>query len=100
MNAQSRDFMQRQQQQFEHDQAVRQDIHNQFMQSMNEQGERNRAQFNANMAAKDTVTSDYVDFALDRQTVRDTTTGLVYKESNQLPVGGPEVQVHGNGTPW
>jgi hypothetical protein len=100
MNAQSRDFMQRQQQQFEHDQSVRQDIHNQFMQSMNEQGERNRAQFTANMAAKDTVTSDYVDFALDRQTVQNMATGVVYKQPNDLPVGGNEVKVHGNGSPW
>jgi hypothetical protein len=100
MDAESRQFMQRQQQQFDHDQAVRQNIHNQFIQNMNEQGERNREQFTANMAAKDTVTSDFVDYALDRQTVQSTATGIIYKQSNALPVNDNEVKVHGNGTPW
>jgi hypothetical protein len=100
MDARSRAFMQSQQQQFEQDQAVRQDMHDQFIQSMNEQGERNRQQFENNEYAKDTTTSDFVDYALDRRTVQDTNTGEIYKQSVTEPVDGSQQQVHGNGTPW
>jgi hypothetical protein len=96
----SRQAMQAQQQQFNHDQEVRQDMHNQFMNAQQQNFDQHQAGVAANLAARDASTSDWVDYAGDRQTVRDTTTGVIYKESNQLPVGGNEVQVHGNGTPW
>jgi len=40
-----------------------------------------------------------VDYSLDRQTVMDTNTGVIYKVTNQLTPGGSLVKVHGNGTP-
>jgi hypothetical protein len=54
----------------------------------------------ANMAARDASTSDWVDFALDRQTVLNTSTGQVYKISNQYTIESPDARLHGNGTPW
>jgi len=51
------------------------------------------------MNARTTAASDMVDYSLDRQTVMDTNTGLVYKLTNQVTPGGSLVQVHGNGTP-
>jgi hypothetical protein len=89
-----------QQRQFEHDQQVRSDMHNQFMNAQQQNFEQHQAGVVANLNARTTAASDWIDYAGDRQTVRDTTTGVIYKESNQLPVGGNEVQVHGNGTPW
>ena len=100
MGARSRAFMQSQQQQFQHDQVVRQDMHDQFIQSMNEQGERNEQQFYNQQYAKDTATSDFVDYAMDRRTVQDTNTGEIYKQSVTEPVDGPQQQVHGNGAPY
>jgi hypothetical protein len=100
MSAQSRAFMQRQQQQFQHDQAVRQNMHDHFIQSMNEQGEINKQNFYDQQYAKDTATSDFVDYALDRRTVQDTDTGVIYKQPVTEPVDGPLQQVHGNGAPY
>jgi hypothetical protein len=51
------------------------------------------------MQAQSTSASDWVDYALDRQTVLNTNTGQVSKISNQVTVGGALEQVHGNGTP-
>jgi hypothetical protein len=100
MDDESKRFMVMQQKQFEQAQAVRQNIHDQFIQNMNAQGQLNLEQFKAHEFARDTATSDFVDYTLDRQTVQDAATGVIYKESNQVPVGGPVVQVHGNGSPW
>jgi hypothetical protein len=100
MNSIAQHFMQVQQQQFEHDQAVRQVMHNQFMQNMNEQGERNTENFENHEYQRDTETSDFVDYAMDRQTVMNTNTGQTYKITNQVTVGGDLQQVHGNGSPW
>jgi hypothetical protein len=96
----SRQAMANQQRQFEHDQQVRQDMHNQFMNAQQQNFDQHQAVVQSNTNARTTAASDWIDYAADRQTVRDTTTGLIYKESNQLPVGGTEVQVHGNGSPW
>jgi len=96
----SQQAMAAQQQQFDHDQRVRQDMHNEFMNAQQQNFEQHQAGVIDNLNARTAAASDWVDYAGDRQTVRDTTTGVIYKESNQLPVGGNEVQVHGNGTPW
>jgi hypothetical protein len=100
MRNQSEAFMRSQQQQFEHDQAVRQNMHDQFIQNMNAQGDRNTENFINHENARDTETSDFVDYALDRQTVMNTNTGQTYKITNQVTVGGDLQQVHGNGSPW
>jgi hypothetical protein len=100
MGEQSREFMRGQQEQFERNQAARQNMHDQFMQSMNEQGERNTQNFINHENARDTETSDFVDYTLDRRTVQDTNTGIIYKQSVTAPVDGSLQQVHGNGSPW
>ena len=82
MNQQSQQLMAQRQQQFNHDQAVRQQMHEQFMQTMQEGTDRSMARANANMNARSTATSDWVDFALDRQTVRDPNTGQLSKVSS------------------
>jgi hypothetical protein len=87
-------------QQFAHSMAVQQQMHDQFMQTMNEGHERFMAQQQANMNARETATSDWVDYALDRQTVMNTNTGVVTKIPNQVTVEQPLVNVHGNGAPW
>jgi hypothetical protein len=89
----SRQAMANQQRQFEHDQQVRQDMHNQFMNAQQQNFDEHQAGVVANLNARTAAASDWIDYAADRQTVRDTTTGVIYKESNQLPVGGNE-------TPW
>lgn len=86
-------------QQFQHSMAVQQQMHDQFMQGMQQNFDHYQAGVAANWAARDASTSDWVDFALDRQTVRDNTTGEIYKVTNQVTVGQPLEQVHGNGTP-
>jgi hypothetical protein len=73
---------QAQQQQFEHDQAVRQQMHEQFLSTLQRGTDMSMARTQANMNARSTATSDWVDYALDRQTVRDPTTGQVSKVSS------------------
>jgi ABC-type proline/glycine betaine transport system ATPase subunit len=87
--------------QFAHSMAVQQQMHDQFMQTMQEGHEHFMVQQQANQNARAASASDWVDFALDRQTVMNTNTGLVYKISNQYTINSPEeVQMHGNGTAW
>jgi hypothetical protein len=100
MNAAAAAQRQASAQQFAHSMAVQQQMHDQFMQTMQEGHDKFMAQQQAGMYARETATSDWVDFALDRQTVMDTNTGLVAKIPNQVTVGQPLVQVHGNGAPW
>lgn len=73
---------QAQQQQFDHDQAVRQQMHEQFMATMQAGTNASMARTQASMNARSTATSDWVDFALDRQTVRDPNTGQLSKVSS------------------
>jgi hypothetical protein len=87
-------------QQFAHTMAVQQQMHDQFMQTFQEGHDHFMAQQQANMNARETSTSDWVDFALDRQTVMNTSSGQIYKITNQATVGGALQQVHGNGTPF
>lgn len=93
-------LMQARQAQFNHDQAVRQQMHNQFIQGMNDNFQQHQAVMQANSDARQTAASDVVDYALDRQTVMNTNTGQVDKITNQVKPGGDLVKVHGNGTPW
>jgi hypothetical protein len=71
--------MQAQQQQFNHDQAVRQQIHEEFMATMQRGTDMSMARAQASMNARSTATSDWVDYALDRRTVMDPNTGQVSK---------------------
>jgi hypothetical protein len=88
-------------QQFQHSMAVQQQQHDQFMQTMHEGFEHFQAGMQANQDARAAAASDWVDFALDRQTVLNTNTGQIYKISNQYTPNYPEEQqMHGNGTPW
>jgi hypothetical protein len=69
-------------QQFSHDQAVRQQMHEQFMATMQRGTDMSMARTQASMNARSTSTSDWVDYALDRKTVLDPTTGQVSKVSS------------------
>jgi hypothetical protein len=100
INERSRQQMEINHEQFEHSMAVQQQVHEQFMQGMQQNFDHYQQGVAANMAARDASTSDWVDFALDRQTVLNTNTGQVYKISNQYSVASPEEKLHGNGTPW
>ena len=73
---------QAQQQQFNHDQAVRQQMHEQFLATMQRGTDMSMARTQANMNARSTAASDWVDYALDQQTVRDPNTGQVSKVSS------------------
>jgi hypothetical protein len=86
-------------QQFAHSMAVEQQMHNQFMATLQAGTDASMARSAASMQAQSTSASDWVDYALDRQTVLNTNTGQVSKISNQVTVGGALEQVHGNGTP-
>jgi hypothetical protein len=74
--------MQAQQQQFNHDQAVRQQMHEQFLATMQRGTDMSMARTQASMNARSTATSDWVDYALDQKTVMDPTTGQVNKVSS------------------
>lgn len=85
MNAQTQAAnarMRAQSQQFQHDQAVRQQMHEQFMATMQRGTDQSMARAQQNMNARSTATSDWVDYALDRQTVADPNTGQVSKVSS------------------
>jgi hypothetical protein len=69
-------------QQFSHDQAVRQQMHQQFMATMQRGTDMSMARTQASMNARSTSTSDWVDYALDRKTVLDPNTGQVSKVSS------------------
>jgi hypothetical protein len=82
MNATAAAQRQASAQQFQHDQAVRQQMHEQFMQTMQAGTDRSMARTQASMNARSTAASDWVDYALDRQTVRDPSSGQVSKVSS------------------
>jgi hypothetical protein len=80
--------------------AVQQQMHNEFMDAMQQRTDSSMANAQASTNARTTAASDWVDYALDQKTVMNTNTGQTYKISNQAPVYAPqEQQVHGNGTP-
>ncbi|MGA8035566.1 MAG: hypothetical protein WB985_06300 [Candidatus Acidiferrales bacterium] len=76
--------MQAQQQQFNHDQAVRQQMHEQFLATMQRGTDMSMARTQASMNARSTSTSDWVDYALDQKTVVDPNTGQLKKVSNSF----------------
>jgi len=88
-----------QRQEIAHTMAVQQQVHDQFLATMQRGTDMSMARAMDSMNARTTAASDMVDYSLDRQTVMDTNTGLVYKLTNQVTPGGSLVQVHGNGTP-
>jgi hypothetical protein len=122
----SSDLMQAQQQQFNHDQAVRQQMHEQFLASMQRSTDMSMQRAQDSMNARSTAASDWVDYALDQKTVADPNTGQITKvssaynhtwvdstgkvsyqtnDSNANPNGvlpgnwTQQQTVHGNGTP-
>ena len=79
--------------------AVRQQMNNEFMNAMQRGTDMSMQRTADAMQARSTSTSDWVDYALDQKTVMNTNNGQFYKISNQSTPMGPEVQVHGDGTP-
>jgi len=57
-------------------------MHEQFLATMQRGTDMSMARTQQNMNARSTATSDWVDYALDRQTVRDPSTGQVSKVSS------------------
>lgn len=82
MNRAANARMQAQQQQFNHDQAVRQQMHEEFMATMQRGTDISMARTQANMNARSTAASDWVDYALDQKTVMDPNTGQINKVSS------------------
>jgi hypothetical protein len=66
-------------QQFAHDQAVRGEMHQQFLATMQRGTDISMSNANASMNARSTAASDMVDYALDRRTVADPNTGMMTK---------------------
>ena len=73
--------LQIQQQQFDHDQAVRQQMHEQFLSTMQRGTDMSMARSQAGMNARSTATSDWVDYALNQRTVMDPSSGQLTKVS-------------------
>jgi len=67
---------------FAHSQDVRQQMHQDFMASMQRGTDMSMNRTGAAMNARSTATSNWVDYSLDRQTVRDPNTGQVTKVSS------------------
>ena len=79
--------------------AVQQQMHNEFLQTMQEGTDRSMANAARIANSNHTMASDMVDYSLDRQTVVDVNTGETGKISNQVTPGGSLQRVHGDGTP-
>ena len=71
-----------QQQRFERNQAVQQHMHEDFMPTMQRGTDLSMDRTRQSMNARSTAASDWVDYALDQQTVRDPNTGQVSKVSS------------------
>jgi hypothetical protein len=82
MNRNTAAQMQAQRQQFAHDQAVRQQMHEDFMATMQRGTDMSMARAQASMNARSTAASDWVDYALDQRTVMDPNTGQINKVSS------------------
>ena len=98
LDTSNRNF-QAQQEGYRRQAAVQQQMHSEFMDTMQRGTDISRANAQASTNARTTAASDWVDYALDQKTVMNTNNGQLYKMSNQSTPMGPEVQVHGNGTP-
>ena len=68
--------------QFRQSQQMRQRVHEEFMATMRRGTDMSMNRTKANMDARSRSTSDWVDYALDRQTVRDPGTGQSTKVSS------------------
>jgi hypothetical protein len=90
---------QAQQDSFRQAAAERHQMNNEFMDAMQQRTNGSIQRTGDAMQARSTSTSDWVDYALDRQTVFDTNTGQTGKISNQVTPGGSLQKVHGDGTP-
>jgi hypothetical protein len=99
LDTSNRNF-QAQQEGYRRQAAVQQQMHNEFMDAMQQGTDRSMQRTADAMQARSTSTSDWVDYALDRQTVRDVNTGQTGKISNQVTPGGTLQKVHGDGTPY
>jgi hypothetical protein len=71
-----------QQAQFEHDQAVRQQMHEEFMATLQRGTDLSMARARASMNAQSTAASDWVDYALNQRTVMDPSSGQLTKVSS------------------
>src|ERR1035441_6581027 len=74
--------MQASAQRFAHQQATQQQMHEEFMATMQRGTNMSMARTQANMNARSTAASDWVDYALDQRTVADPNTGQVNKVSS------------------
>ena len=77
-----KDLMVAQQQRYEHDRAIRREMHEQFLASMQRATDASMARTQASMDARSTAASDWVDYALDQKTVADPNTGQISKVSS------------------
>jgi len=71
-----------QRQQFAHSQAVQQQMHEDFMATMQRGTDMSMDRTGVSMKARSTAASDWVDYALDQRTVMDPNTGQVNKVSS------------------
>ena len=74
--------MKAQQQMFQQSMAAQAQMHQQFLAQMQASTNASMANANASMNARSTVASDWVNYALDQQTVLDPSTGQVSNVSN------------------
>ncbi len=71
-----------QRQQFAHSQAVQQQMHEDFMATLQRGTDMSMARTEVSMNARSTAASDWVDYSLDQRTVMDPNTGQVNKVSS------------------
>jgi hypothetical protein len=69
-------------QQFAHDQGVRQQMHEEFLSTMQRGTDMSMSRAAQIANSNHTIASDWVDYSLDRQTVRDPNTGQLSKASS------------------
>jgi hypothetical protein len=82
IRAQTQAAMQASAQKFQHDMAVQQNMHDQFMATMQRGTDMSMARTADSMNARSTAASDWVDYSLDQKTVMDPGTGQVSKVSS------------------
>jgi Skp family chaperone for outer membrane proteins len=97
LDASNRNF-QAQQESFRQDAAVQHQMNNEFINAMQQRTNQSMQRTSDAIQARSTATSDWVDYALDRQTVVNVNTGQTGKISNQVTPGGSLQKVHGDGT--
>ena len=78
----TRRVMQAQQQEFNRQQAVQQQMHNEFLATLQRGTNMSMQRTQESMYARSTAASDWVDYALDQKTVMDPNTGQLNKVSS------------------